>query len=74
MNDYPNTHTCFPAICTITHLFSWETYIVKKLVIQTPTEGKKCHYGIIRTDSGGKRWDYVVNSGRKKCEKGLSPI
>jgi hypothetical protein len=56
------------------YIFSWETYVVKKLVIQTPTEGKKCHYGIVKTNSGGKRWETVVKNVPKKGLKGLSPI
>jgi hypothetical protein len=56
------------------YIFSWETYVVKKLVILPPTEGKKCHYGIVKTNSGGKRWETVVKNVPKKGLKGLSPI
>jgi hypothetical protein len=65
MNDYPNTShinrvlvsntlKCFPRLWTITLIFLWETYIVKKMVPTISGEGIFYVFDTENDNNGGK--------------------
>jgi hypothetical protein len=50
-----------------------ENITLKKLVLQTPTEGKKWSLHIRKGDYGGKMWETIVVKSGGKCGEGIIP-
>jgi hypothetical protein len=54
MNDSSNTLKCFPRLWTITLIFLWETYIVKKMIPTISGEGIFYVFDTENDNNGGK--------------------